>query len=135
MGECIILRGCIGFDNSKLTAVPSKVRKNKKFLGHGSDNEQIGTLEEVTAETYSLPLNGTYSIPQGIHDGTGKVTQQLPTISGTTVYPTGSQQVFETENKYVSSNFYIAAITNLKAEYIKKGVTILGVTGTYEGYQ
>lgn len=135
MGEVILLRGGSGFDNSKLTAVPAKVRKNKTFLGYGSDNVQTGTLEDVSAETYSLPLNGTYNITQGIHSGTGNVTQQLPIISGTTIYPTGSQQVLDTENKYVLNNFYVSEITNLRADYIKKGVTILGVTGTYEGYQ
>lgn len=135
MGECIILRGGGAFGSSKLTATPDKVRKGKIFLGYGSDNEQVGTLEEVAAESYSLPLNGTYNIPQGIHSGNGKVTQQLPTINGQTIYPTGEQQVFETENKYVSSNFSVAPITNLKAENIKKDVVILGITGTYEGYR
>ena len=34
----------------------------------------------------------------------------------------------------MTDDVYVAPLTGLKPENIKKGVTILGVTGTYEGY-
>lgn len=134
MADAIVLRGGSGFDDSQLTATPDKVRKGKKFYGSGSDSIQTGTVTEIVAETVTLPLNGSYTIPQGIHSGNGKVVQSLQTSSGGTVYPTSEKQTVQTANKYMTDDVYVAPLTGLKPENIKKGVTILGVTGTYEGY-
>ena len=95
---------------------------------------QTGTVTEIVAETVTLPLNGSYTIPQGIHSGNGKVVQNLPTSAGGTIYPTSEKQTLQTANKYMTDDAYVAPLTGLKPENIKKGVTILGVTGTYEGY-
>lgn len=134
MADAIVLRGGSGFDDSQLTATPDKVRDGKTFYGSGSDSIQTGTVTEITAETVTLPLNGSYTIPQGIHSGNGKVVQSLQTSSGGTVYPTSEKQTLQTANKYMTDDVYVAPLTGLKPENIKKGVTILGVTGTYEGY-
>ncbi len=133
MADAIVLRGS-GFDDSQLTATPDKVRNGKTFYGSGSDSIQTGTVTEIAAETVTLPLNGSYTIPQGIHSGNGKVVQSLQTSSGGTVYPTSEKQTVQTANKYMTGDVYVAPLTGLKPENIKKGVTILGVTGTYEGY-
>ena len=134
MADAIVLRGGSGFDDSQLTATPDKVRNGKTFYGSGSDSIQTGTVTEIAAETVTLPLNGSYVIPQGIHSGYGKVVQSLPTSSGGTVYPTSEKQTVQTANKYMTNDVYVSPLTGLKPENIKKGVTILGVTGTYEGY-
>ncbi len=134
MADAIVLRGGSGFDDSQLTATPDKVRNGKTFYGSGSDSIQTGTVTEIAAETVTLPLNGSYTIPQGIHSGNGKVVQSLQTSSGGTVYPTSEKQTVQTANKYMTDVVYVAPLTGLKPENIKKGVTILGVTGTYEGY-
>lgn len=134
MADAIVLRGGSGFDDSQLTATPDKVRKGKTFYGSGSDSIQTGTVTEIVAEIVTLPLNGSYTIPQGIHSGNGKVVQSLQTSSGGTVYPTSEKQTVQTANKYMTDDVYVAPLTGLKPENIKKGVTILGVTGTYEGY-
>ena len=134
MADAIVLRGGSGFDDSQLTAKPDKVRNGKTFYGSGSDSIQTGTVTEIAAETVTLPLNGSYVIPQGIHSGNGKVVQSLQTSSGGTVYPTSEKQTLQTANKYMTDDVYVAPLTGLKPENIKKGVTILGVTGTYEGY-
>lgn len=134
MADAIVLRGGSGFDDSQLTATPDKVRNGKTFYGSGSDSIQTGTVTEIAAETVTLPLNGSYTIPQGNHSGNGKVVQSLQTSSGGTVYPTSEKQTVQTANKYMTDNVYVAPLTGLKPENIKKGVTILGVTGTYEGY-
>lgn len=134
MADAIVLRGGSGFDDSQLTATPDKVRSGKTFYGSGTDEIQTGTVTEILAETVTLPLNGSYSIPQGVHSGNGKVVQSLPTSAGGTVYPTSEKQTLQTSNKYMTGDVYVAPLTGLKPENIKKGVTILGVTGTYEGY-
>ena len=134
MADAIVLRGGSGFDDSQLTATPDKVRNGKTFYGSGSDSIQTGTVTEIVAETVTLPLNGSYVISQGIHSGNGKVVQNLPTSSGGTVYPTSEKQTVQTANKYMTDDVYVSPLTGLKPENIKKGVTILGVTGTYEGY-
>lgn len=134
MADAIVLRGGSGFDDSQLTAKPDKVRNGKTFYGSGSDSIQTGTVTEIAAETVTLPLNGSYVIPQGIHSGNGKVVQSLQTSSGGTVYPTSEKQTLQTANNYMTDDVYVAPLTGLKPENIKKGVTILGVTGTYEGY-
>lgn len=134
MADAIVLRGGSGFDDSQLTATPDKVRKGKTFYGSGSDSIQTGTVTEIVAEIVTLPLNGSYTIPQGIHSGNGKVVQNLPTSAGGTIYPTSEKQTLQTANKYMTDDVYVAPLTGLKPENIKKGVTILGVIGTYEGY-
>lgn len=134
MADAIVLRGGSGFDDSQLTATPDKVRNGKTFYGSGTDEIQTGTVTEILAETVTLPLNGSYSIPQGVHSGNGKVVQSLQTSAGGTVYPTSEKQTLQTSNKYMTDDVYVAPLTGLKPENIKKGVTILGVTGTYEGY-
>lgn len=134
MADAIVLRGGSGFDDSQLTATPDKVRNGKTFYGFGSDSIQTGIVTEIAAETVTLPLNGSYTIPQGIHSGNGKVVQSLQTSSGGTVYPTSEKQTLQTANKYMTDDVYVSPLTGLKPENIKKGVTILGVTGTYEGY-
>lgn len=134
MADAIVLRGGSGFDDSQLTATPDKVRKGKTFYGSGSNSIQTGTVTEIVEETVTLPLNGSYTIPQGIHSGNGKVVQNLPTSAGGTIYPTSEKQTLQTANKYMTDDAYVAPLTGLKPENIKKGVTILGVTGTYEGY-
>ena len=55
------------------------------------------------------------------------------TYSGeTTITPSTSAQYFYTNGYYVGSNLKVNGSSYLKAANIKKGVTIFGVTGTYE---
>ena len=56
------------------------------------------------------------------------------TITETQLRPASEKQTLQTANKYMTDDVYVAPLTGLKPENIKKGVTILGVTGTYEGY-
>lgn len=133
MAEGIILRHGNAIDDSELTATPQMVRNNKRFIGVGGE-EQVGTAEEVQAEARMLPIGGTLPINAGIHNGAGTVGQNVPTMDGVTVYPTANTQTVEVGGKYMKGDVITAAITNLLPQYIKKGVTIKGVTGTYEGY-
>lgn len=134
MAEAIMLRGGGQVDNSRLTATPAKVRSGKKFYGSGTDQIQTGNIQEIAASTKTLGINETITINEGIHDGYGKITQSIPTDPGKTVYPTNAEQTVNVSGKYMAGDIYVAPLTGLTPENIKKGVTILGVTGTYEGY-
>lgn len=134
MAEAVILRGGGQVDDSKLTATPNKVRSGKTFYGYGTDKIQTGNIQEIAASTKTLGLNETITINEGIHDGNGKITQSIPTDPGKTVYPTNVEQTVNVSGKYMAGDIYVAPLTGLTPENIKKGVTILGVTGTYEGY-
>ena len=93
-----------------------------------------GTMPNNGAISYSLPLNGTYKIPAGYHNGEGKVTQNLQTQSGWTIVPTTTNQIGCPANRYCTGDIYVKGDPNLIAKNIKKGVDIFGVTGTYQGF-
>ena len=89
-------------DTSQDDAVVAEVLVGKTFHARGAG--LTGTMPNNGAVTGTISTkNGTYTIPQGYHDGSGSVG-----ISSTE------------RNKIVAGN-------------IKNGIQILGVTGTYGG--
>lgn len=117
----------------------------------------------------ALNCGGSYTIPEGYHDGKGKVTanslanqtsananashillNQTAWINGSkitgtmpnngtqnkTITPSASAQSYTIPAGYHngSGKVSVPAVSNLKAEYIKKGVVVGGVTGTWSGY-
>lgn len=125
-------------DISSLTAAPSDVRKGKKYIGSGGDDERIGEMERIAPVTHSLPLNGVYNIPAGEHTGQDVIRQELPTMGTQYVAPGAGQIVIECAGKYMTGNIVIQAVANLTAENIKYGVTVGegegAVTGTCQGF-
>lgn len=89
-------------DTSDDTALVGEVLATKTFHARGS--ALTGTMTNNGAVTGTISTKaGQYTIPQGYHDGSGKVS-----ISSTE------------QSKIIAGN-------------IKSGVQILGVTGTYSG--
>lgn len=90
------------------------------------------------AQNYTLPINGSYNIPEGYHNGAGKVTQTISTANGTSVTPNTSVVTINTDKKYINGNYTIPAFTLPSASILKKGAiyTLYGktVTGIFEGY-
>lgn len=104
-----------------------------------SDGEPVeGTMVDNGAVNYSLFINENYNIPQGYHNGQGKVTQNIATMNGSTVNPSTSTVTIATDKKYVNGNFTIPGFSLPNANVIKKGVTVTiygrSVTGTFEGW-
>ena len=93
-----------------------------------------GTMPNRGAVSYNLPANGSYTIASGYHNGSGKVTQSLTTQGGKTVTPTTSNQTACVSGRWVTGNIICAGASTLTAGNIKKGVTIFGVTGTWQGF-
>lgn len=111
----------------------------------------------------ALNAGGSYTIPKGYHNGSGKVTVNslssltsgtataADILNGKTAYVNGnkvtgtisskSAQTYTpgTSNQTISSGQYLSGAqtikgdTNLKAANIKSGVSIFGISGSYSG--
>lgn len=92
-------------------------------------------------EELSVTENGTYTAPDGV-DGYSPIVVDVPIPSGyikpsatkaaTTYTPSTSNQAIAA-GTYCSGKQTIKGDTNLVAGNIKKGVSIFGVAGSYEG--
>lgn len=219
VAECILLRaGGGGIDPDELTARPEDVLHGKKFGGQGSDEAQIGTMDNfsdtnvwicgyehssaqvllqdpnqaivsglvrllpqvkggyIENGTTKIEFNIANAVPKNIKYGvkigrteygnngaddtntiTGEFTGDANISSkdirrGKIAYskgqrivgdmeeigmisyrPTTVSQFIESE-QFISGQLEIQGDKNLIAANIKKGVTIFGVTGTWEGY-
>ena len=65
--------------------------------------------------------------------GTQSTTEQLTTQAGKTVTPTTSDQTAVASGRYTTGAITVKGDSNLVAGNIKKGFSIFGVEGTYEG--
>lgn len=65
--------------------------------------------------------------------GSLSTTKQLSTQSGTTITPGTSSKTAVSSGKYTTGTVYVAGDINLDAQYIKEGVSIFGIEGTYTG--
>lgn len=125
-------------DYTNLTATETAVRTGKKFIGQGTDDVRTGTVPEHAATNYSLPINGTYNIPAGIHNGIDTINQSIPTMAGQYVTPSSGSTVIECAGKYMTGDIVVYAVDNLSPEMIKYGVTVGegdgAVVGTFQGF-
>lgn len=101
-------------------------------------NPVTGLVPTRNRWTANLPINGQVTIPWGIHDGNGLVTQNIPTQAAMTLNPGTTQKTAYVYQKYMLGNITVPAI-NIPAAYIKKGQRITfpdgsSVVGTFEGY-
>lgn len=98
-----------GADLDVVTATPPDVLASKVIVG--ADGEpKTGTMQNNGAVAYSLPINGSYTVPAGYHNGGGKITQSIPVFGGQTVAPTKSQQTISCSGKYASGNVVVNPI-------------------------
>ena len=110
------------------TATAEHILKDKTAWVGGV--ELTGTMANNGAVSATLAANGTYTIPAGYHDGTGKVSQSLTTKAAATITPGTTDQTIAA-GTYLSGAQTIAGDTDLVAANIKQDVGIFGVTGTY----
>ena len=68
---------CATEETSTVTANATDVIAGKKFIDAAGD-EIIGTMQDNGQVNDEITDNGTYDIPNGYHDGSGKYTVNLP---------------------------------------------------------
>lgn len=115
-----------GVTSDEVTAKKENVLTGKTTVTADSDNAVVGgTMPNNGSVKYTLGINGSYTIPKGYHDGTGKVTQSIQTRAGETFYPAGYNMTVS-KNQYLTGDLIIHAITQsgLLAENILYGKTI-----------
>lgn len=108
-----------------------------KVIVDKNGNPLTGTMVNHGAVNQSLAINGSYTIPKGYHNGSGKVSQSIPTQGATTITPGANQQQVDA-GRYLTGAITVPGFSMPAANLIKKGavITIYGqsVTGTFEGY-
>jgi hypothetical protein len=109
-------------------AVEADVLSGKTF-SNDSGTGKVGTMPNRGAVSQSLAVNGSYTIPQGYHNGAGQVTQSIATKGAATITPSTVNQVIAA-GQYLTGAQTIAGSANLLAANIKEGVNIFGVVGT-----
>lgn len=140
-GDVLAGKVIVGPDGEPLTgtlalsgsASDGQVLGRQTYYNTDAKTKRIGTMPNRGAVSQSLAINGSYTIPAGYHNGSGKVTQSVPTKGEQTYTPGRSNQTIGS-NQWLSGAQTILGDPNLKPENIKKGVTIFGNVGTHEGY-
>ena len=93
-----------------------------------------GTMTNRGAVSKALGANGSYTIPAGWHNGSGKVTQNLTKQGAKNVTPKTTNQTACAANRWTTGNIVIVGSSSLTAGNIKNGVWIFGVKGTFTGW-
>lgn len=93
-----------------------------------------GTMTNRGAVSQKLAANGSYTIPAGWHNGSGKVNQSLTTQGAKSVTPKTTNQTACSANRWTTGTITIVGSSNLTARNIKNGVWIFGVKGTFTGW-
>ena len=134
MSKIWIPGGGGGVDLDVTTAQAGDILAGKVIVG--PDGEPLtGTMPNRGAVSQVLPINGNYTIPAGYHNGLGKVTQNIPVQSGSTITPGTITKTAVAAGRYVSGNVNVAGDPNLIASNIRDGVTIFGVRGNVVEYK
>lgn len=94
--------------------------------------EITGNIPINEAINHSLPINGTYNIPYGHHNGSGKVTQSITSKSAATYTPGTFDQTIAA-GQYLSGAQTVKGDANLVPAKILTGNTIFGVAGSGVG--
>lgn len=98
----------------------------------------IGSITNINLTTLSVTTNGTYT-PTSPYNGYSQVDVSVNAVNNTalSITPTTSAQSFTVSAPYTGYNpISVSAVTsaidsNIQPQYIRNGITILSVTGTY----
>ena len=111
-------------------ATPAQVLAGRTFYNDNLKSRRTGTMPNRGAVNHALPINGSYTVPAGYHNGAGKVTQSIPTQGAQTITPTTTNQTIAS-GRYLTGTQTIKGDANLIPANIVLGKTIFGVVGTY----
>lgn len=102
------------------------------YTGWKNGSKLTGTMANKGTTNGTLSANGTYTIPRGWHNGSGKVTQSLTNKNWSTITPTTWQQTVVDASRWVTGDQIVVGDGNLVPWNIRNGITIFGITGNYE---
>lgn len=142
-----------GYDGfNKIIVSPIKLQEKPATPG---TSEQLITpdstydgLSKVTVEAVKSVVQATPAITVAtnglitalatqsagyVSAGTKSTTKQMTTQAGTTINPGTSRKLAVSSSRYTTGDIFVAGDSNLVADNIKKGVSIFGVSGSYEG--
>lgn len=86
-----------------------------------------GSMPINAEEEIILPMNGTYTIPNGYHTGRGTVTQSIPSMSAQTIGPTKETQSIACSGYVMEGDITITGVDALN--YQRTGATPSDSTG------
>ena len=119
-------------EQTNATAVTTDILSRKTAWVNGS--LVTGSMTDRGAASHTLTANGSYTIPAGYHNGSGRVTQSLATQGATTITPGTTNKTACAAGRWTTGTVTVQGDANLKSSNILKGVTIFGVAGSLIGY-
>lgn len=141
-GDVLAGKVIVGPDGEPLTgtlalsgnASDGQVLSGQTYYNTDAKTKRTGTMPNRGAVNQSLAINGSYTIPAGFHNGSGKVTQDIPT-KGAQTYTPGTANQTIAAGQYLTGPQTIKGDPNLISANIVKGKTIFGVPGVAEEYK
>jgi hypothetical protein len=116
-----------GVDVSDATATVDKVLDSETFYA-GDDEIKTGTMANRGTVNHTLGINGSFTIQEGFHSGSGQVTQNVATKGAQTFTPGTTNQTIAA-NQWLTGTQTILGDADLVSNNIRQNTTIFGVTG------
>lgn len=118
-----------GVNTGDATALSNDILSGKTAYVDGQ--KVTGTMTDRGAVTEYIPTNDTITIPEGYHNGKGKVVHQVNTKGAETFVPTTKDQKILV-GQYLTGTQTIKGDANLVGANIVSGKSIFGVNGSAE---
>lgn len=139
----VLIKGSGKIPKLQPKKVPSYTEKITYTPDDGYDGFSEVTVNAIPKATQATPsitvkpdgiiIASVYQNEGYVLSGEKSAKHPLNTQSGKTVTPSTTQQTAVASGKYTTGYIYVAGDSNLVADNIKKGVSIFGVSGSYEG--